>query len=165
MKARELLEEIKENIKDYDIEPFEERLRDENTDQTSKLRANFHIQNYTEIMELNINEDDDRNIEIDDKLVNDIKDELGRFFEGCSPESEEEFKKFIIYTCIYLSLIAKRPLHPIGIDMHNGKTVFAKEENGETVYYCDIKEEQSKIAKDYYTCQYCVCKPSELKEN
>ena len=165
MKARELLEEIKENIKDYDIEPFEERLRDENTDQTSKLRANFHIQNYTEIMEININEDDDRNIEIDDKLVNDIKDELGRFFEGCSPESEEEFKKFIIYTCIYLSLIAKRPLHPIGIDMHNGKTVFAKEENGETVYYCDIKEEQSKIAKDYYTCQYCVCKPSELKEN
>ena len=163
MKARELLEEIKENIKDYDIEPFEERLRDENTDQTSKLRANFHIQNYTEIMELNIDEDDDSNIEIDDKLVNDIKDELGRFFEGCSPESEEEFKKFIIYTCIYLSLIAKRPLHPIGIDMHNGKTVFAKEENGETVYYCDIKEEQSKIAKDYYTCQYCVCKPSQLK--
>ena len=98
MKARELLEEIKENIKDYDIEPFEERLRDGNTDQTSKLRANFHIQNYNEIMELNINEDDDRNIEIDDKLVNDIKDELGRFFEGCSPESEEGFKKFIIYT-------------------------------------------------------------------
>ena len=160
MKARELLEEIKENIKDYDIEPFEERLRDGNTDQTSKLRANFHIQNYTEIMELNIDEDDDSNIEIDDKLVNDIKDELGRFFEGCSPESEDIFKKFITYTCIYLSLIAKRPLHPIGIDMHNGKTVFGEEKDGETVYYCDIKEEQSKIAKDYYTCQYCVCKPS-----
>ena len=165
MKARELLEEIKENIKDYDIEPFEERLRDENTDQTSKLRANFHIQNYTEIMELNIDEEDESNIEVDDELVNDIKDELRRFFEGCSPESEEEFKKFIIYTCIYLSLIAKRPLHPIGIDMHNGKTVFGEEKDGETVYYCDIKEEQSKIAKDYYTCQYCVCKPSELKEN
>ncbi len=165
MKARDLLAEIKENIKDYDIAPFEERVRDENTDQTSKLRANFHIQNYKEIMELNIDENDESNIEIDDELVNDIKDELGRFFEGCSPESEEEFKKFIIYTCIYLSVIAKRPLHPIGIDMHNGKTVFGQEENGETVYYCDIKEEQSKVAKDYYTCQYCVCKPSELKEN
>ena len=165
MKTRDLLEEIKENIEDYDIGIFEERVRDENTDQTSKLRANFHIQNYTEIMELNIDEEDESNIEVDDELVNDIKDELRRFFEGCSPESEEEFKKFITYTCIYLSLIAKRPLHPIGIDMHNGKTVFAKEENGETVYYCDIKEEQSKIAKDYYTCQYCVCKPSELKEN
>ena len=165
MKARDLLAEIKENIKDYDIGPFEERVRDENTDQTSKLRANFHIQNYTEIMELNIDEEDESNIEVDDELVNDIKDELRRFFEGCSPESEEEFKKFIIYTCIYLSLIAKRPLHPIGIDMHNGKTVFGEEKDGETVYYCDIKEEQSKMAKDYYTCQYCVCKPSELKEN
>ena len=103
---------------------------------------------------------DESNIEIDEKLVNDIKDELGRFFEGYSPESEEEFKRFITYTCIYLSLIAKRPLHPIGIDMHNGKTVFCEEKDGETVYYCDIKEEQSKIAKDYYTCQYCVCKPS-----
>ena len=154
------MEEIKENIKDYDIGIFEERVRDENTDQTSKLRANFHIQNYTEIMELNIDEEDESNIEVDDELVNDIKDELRRFFEGCSPESEEEFKKFIIYTCIYLSLIAKRPLHPIGIDMHNGKTVFGEEKDGETVYYCDIKEEQSKIAKDYYTCQYCVCKPS-----
>ena len=165
MKTRDLLEEIKENIKDYDIGIFEERVRGENTDQTSKLRANFHIQNYTEIMELNIDEEDESNIEVDDELVNDIKDELRRFFEGCSPESEEEFKKFIIYTCIYLSLIAKRPLHPIGIDMHNGKTVFGEEKDGETVYYCDIKEEQSKIAKDYYTCQYCVCKPSELKEN
>ena len=145
------MEEIKENIKDYDIGIFEERVRDENTDQTSKLRANFHIQNYTEIMELNIDEEDESNIEVDDELVNDIKDELRRFFEGCSPESEEEFKKFIIYTCIYLSLIAKRPLHPIGIDMHNGKTVFGEEKDGETVYYCDIKEEQSKIAKDYYT--------------
>ena len=159
------MEEIKENIKDYDIGIFEERVRDENTDQTSKLRANFHIQNYTEIMELNIDEEDESNIEVDDELVNDIKDELRRFFEGCSPESEEEFKKFIIYTCIYLSLIAKRPLHPIGIDMHNGKTVFGEEKDGETVYYCDIKEEQSKMAKDYYTCQYCVCKPNELKEN
>ena len=165
MKTLDLLEEIKENIKDYDIGIFEERVRDENTDQTSKLRANFHIQNYTEIMELNIDEEDESNIEVDDELVNDIKDELRRFFEGCSPESEEEFKKFIIYTCIYLSLIAKRPLHPIGIDMHNGKTVFGEEKDGETVYYCDIKEEQSKMAKDYYTCQYCVCKPSELKEN
>lgn len=70
------MEEIKENIKDFDIATFEERARDENTDQTSKLHANFHIQNYNEIMELNIDENDESNIEIDEKLVNDIKDEL-----------------------------------------------------------------------------------------
>ncbi|MBP5700543.1 MAG: DUF2115 family protein [Methanobrevibacter sp.] len=165
MKARDLMEEIRENIKDYDIEIFEKKASDENTDQASKQRAHFHIQNYNEIMALNIGEEDESNIEIDDGLINDIKDELFRFFEGCSPESEEPFKRFITYSCIYLSVIAKRPLHPVGIDMHNGKTVFAEEKDGETVYYCDIKEEQAKIAKDYYTCQYCVCKPSELKEN
>ena len=165
MKVRDLLEEIKENIKDYDIEIFEKKASDENADPATKQRANFHIQNYNEIMELNIDEEDACNIEIDDGLVEDIKDELARFFEGCSPESEEIFKRFITYNCIYLSIIAKRPLHPIGIDMHNGKTVCAEEEDGETVYYCDIKEEQAKIAKDYYTCQYCVCKPSEIKEN
>ena len=160
MKARELLEEIRENIKDYDVGIFKERLDDENTDETSKLRAQFHIQNYEEIMELNIEEEDECNMEIDAKLVKDIKEELAKFFEGCSPESEEPFKRFITYTCIYLSLIAKRPLHPVGIDMHNGKTVFAEEKEGEKIYYCDIKEEQSKIAKDYYTCKYCVCKES-----
>ena len=62
------MEEIKENIEDYDIGIFEERVRDENTDQTSKLRANFHIQNYNEIMELNIGEDDESNVEINEKL-------------------------------------------------------------------------------------------------
>ena len=160
MKARELLEEIRENIKDYDVGIFKERLDDENTDETSKLRAQFHIQNYEEIMELNIDEEDECNMEIDTKLVKNIKEELAKFFEGCSPESEEPFKRFITYTCIYLSLIAKRPLHPVGIDMHNGKTVFAEEKEGEKIYYCDIKEEQSKIAKDYYTCKYCVCKES-----
>ena len=40
MKARELLEEIRENIKDYDVGIFKKRLDDENTDETSKLRAN-----------------------------------------------------------------------------------------------------------------------------
>lgn len=160
MKARELLKEMQEGIKDYDIGIFEKKLDDESAEDVTKLRAKFHIQNYNEIMGLNIGENDESNIEISDELVSDIKDELYRFFEGCSPESEEDFKRFITYSCIYLSVIAKRPLHPIGIDMHNGKTVFAKEEDGETIYYCDIKEEQSKIAKDYYTCKYCVCKAS-----
>lgn len=92
MKTRDLLEEIKENIKDFDIATFEERARDENTDQTSRLHANFHIQNYNEIMELNIDENDESNIEIDEKLVNDIKDELGRFFEGCPLKVKKNLK-------------------------------------------------------------------------
>ena len=160
MKAQDLLAEIKENIKDYDIKYLEEKIKDENINQISKQVSAFNIENYNEIMKLDIDENSAENVEISDELINDIKDEMNRFFDGCSPESEDVFKRFVTYICIYLSLIAKRPLHPVGIDMHNGKTVFAEEKEGETIYYCDIKEEQSKIAKDYYTCKYCVCKAS-----
>ena len=43
MKARDLLEEIKDNIKDYNIEIFENRANDENADEASKLRATMRL--------------------------------------------------------------------------------------------------------------------------
>ena len=116
MKARELLEEIKENIKDYDIEILEDRIAKEDINPISKQVSSFNIQNYKEIMALNIDENSAENVEISDELINDIKDEMNRFFDGCSPESEEVFRRFVTYICIYLSLIAKKPMHPIGMD-------------------------------------------------
>ena len=77
---------------------------------------------------------------------------------------KSSFKKFIESICVYLSLIAKKPLHPIGMDFGNKNTVFSEEIDGEIFYYCDIKQHQAEIAKDYYTCNYCICIPSELKE-
>ena len=159
MKARELLDEIKENIKDYDISYLEEKIKEEDINPISKQVSAFNIQNYKEIMSLNI--DDDENTEISDKLIDDIKDEISRFFDGCSPESEDIFRKFVTYICIYLSLIAKKPLHPVGMDFRNGKTVFTKEVDGKLNYYCDIRKEMKMKSKDYYTCKYCVCKEVE----
>jgi len=164
MKARKLLEEIKENIKDYDIGILEEKIGKDDINPISKQVSIFNIQNYNEIMALDIAEDDDENLEISDELINDIKDEINRFFDGCSPESEEIFKRFVTYICIYLSLIAKKPMHPIGMDFRDGNTVFSEEKDGKTLYYCDIKQRQAEIAKDYYTCKYCICIPTELKE-
>ena len=164
MKARELLEEIKENIKDYDIEILEDRIVKEDINPISKQVSSFNIQNYKEIMALNIDENSAENVEIGDKLIKDIKEEMARFFDGCSPESEEVFKRFVTYICIYLSLIAKKPMHPIGMDFRDGNTVFSEEKDGEILYYCDIKQRQAKISKDYYTCKYCICIPTELKE-
>ena len=43
MKTRDLLEEIKENIKDYNIEIFENKANDEKADQASKQRAIFRV--------------------------------------------------------------------------------------------------------------------------
>lgn len=127
MKARDLLAEIKENIKDYDIEYLKEKIKEEDINPISKQVSAFNIENYYEIMSLEI---DDENIEISDKLIEEIKEEIAKFFDGCSPESEDVFKRFITYICVYLSLIAKKPLHPVGMDFRDGKTVFTKEEMG-----------------------------------
>jgi len=161
MKKRDLLEEIKENIMDYDIEVLEERIRREDTNPISKQVSSFNLQNYREIMSLNIDDDSEDNTEISDKLIDEIKNEIGKFFDGCSPESEEVFKKFITYICIYLRTMAKKPLHPVGMDFGNGKTVFTKEIDGKINYYCDIRKEMRMQSKDYFTCKYCVCREVE----
>ena len=156
MKTRELLAEIKENIKDYDIKYLEEKIKEEGINPISKQVSAYNIENYYEIMSLNIDEDED--VEISDKMIDAEKEEIRLFFEGCSPESEDIFKKFIESICLYLSLIAKKPLHPVGMDFRNGKTVFIEEKDGEITYYCDIREEMKNRTKDYFTCKFCLCK-------
>ena len=121
MKARDLLAEIRENIKDYDIKYLEERIKEKDINPISKQV-------------------------------------IAKFFDGCSPESEEIFKRFITYICVYLSLIAKKPLHPVGMDFRDGKTVFTKEEDGKINYYCDIRKDLKNRSKDYFTCKFCLCK-------
>ena len=161
MKASKLLEELKENMRNYDIDHIKKNLKNEDINPISKQVALFNIKNYEEILSKSIEESEDFDIPNDE--INDIKNEIDLFFEGCSPESDESFRKFIESICTYLSLIAEKPLHPIGMDFKDGKTVFAEEKDGKTVYYCDIKQQQAEIAKDYYTCKYCVCIPTELK--
>ena len=157
MNAKELLSEIKENIMDYDIAHLEENVKKEDINPISKQVSTYNIENYKEILSLDIGEDSKQNIEVSDNLIKDIKDEIAKFFDGCSPESEDIFKNFITYICIYLSLIAKKPLHPVGMDFGNGKTVFKEGNN----YYCDMKRELRMKSKDYYTCKYCICKEVE----
>ena len=161
MKASILLKEIKENMLNYNINNIKENLKKEDINPISKQVSIFNLENYEEILSKTIDEEED--FEISDNEINEMKNEIDLFFKGCSPESEDSFKKFIESICIYLSLIAKKPLHPVGMDFRDGKTVFTEEKDGETVYYCDIKQRQAEIAKDYYTCKYCVCIPSELK--
>ena len=70
---------------------------------------------------------------------------------------KNHLKKFIESICLYLSLIAKKPLHPVGMDFGENNSV---EEviDGERVYYCDIKKPLKEKAEEYYTCKYCICK-------
>ena len=135
-------------------------------DEIDMLGENINL--LSDRLENTINQLRNTNIELEKDIeekskIDEMRNEIKLFFKGCSPESEESFKNFIESICVYLSLIAQKPLHPIGMDFRNNNTVFSEETDGKTVYYCDIKQKQAEIAKDYYTCKYCVCIPSELK--
>lgn len=155
MKASQLLNEIKENVSNYDINIIKESLKKEDINPISKQVSTYNLSNYEEILNKEIKDIDD--FEISENIVESMKNEIKLFFKGCSPESEESFKKFIESICLYLSLIAKKPLHPVGMDFGENNTV---EEviDGERVYYCDIKKPLKEKTEEYYTCKYCICK-------
>ncbi|MDO5850783.1 MAG: DUF2115 family protein [Methanobacteriaceae archaeon] len=156
MKASILLNEIKENISNYDINILKESLKKEDINPIAKQVSTYNLNNYEEIIDKEILDEED--FEISDNMIESMKNEIKLFFEGCSPESEDSFKKFIESICLYLSLIAKKPLHPVGMDFGENNTVEIIKENGKTVYYCDIKKPLKEKAEEYYTCKYCICK-------
>ena len=155
MKSSELLKEIKINIEEYDINKIKEKLDMDDINPISKQVSIFNLENYDEIMKKSIEEDDDE--EISNIEIESMRNEIDLFFKGCSPESEDSFKKFIESICLYLSLIAKKPLHPVGIDFGDEDTVHKEIRNNETVYICDKKEFFKSQNKSYCTCDYCVC--------
>lgn len=154
MKASRLLNELKENIKDYNINTLKDGLN-KDIPKSSKQVGEYNLENYYEIMNSVINEADD--YEISDKKIENMRNEINLFFEDPDNDCEEVFKKFIESICLYLSLIAKKPLHPVGMDFGNNKTVHKKVENDITKYYCDVKKALGEKSQEYYTCRYCLC--------
>ena len=122
MKATELHEEIKENLKDYPIEYLKNKVTDDRyKDPLTKSLAKYNSEAWDEIFALNITED----YEIKDGVVENIS--------------------------LYLALMAKRPLHPVGENPAKDQVFL---ENGE--YKC--KSRIMSINDENSLCRYCVCK-------
>ena len=67
------------------------------------------------------------------------------------PVELKEFEDFITYICLYLTYIAKKPLHPVGFYFSDEKEAIFKE-NGK--YYCSAK---SKFINDETAmCHNCI---------
>ena len=63
MKASELLEEIKEDMRNFNTKQMEENLKKEDINPISKQLAKFNLENYYEILSKNIPEEEDFDIE------------------------------------------------------------------------------------------------------
>ena len=146
MKATELLKEIKENLKDYPIEYLRNKVTDERyKDPITKKLTKYNSETWDEIYSLKISED----FEIKNKKVENLKKDIDFYFDTYAGGDEEtrEFTKFI---SLYLALIAKKPLHPVGDSAKD--EVFMQ--NNE--YKC--KTRIRSIKDENTLCKYCVCK-------
>ena len=147
MKATDLLEKIRENLKDYPIDYLKRKATDDRyPDSITKRLAIYNSSIYDEIYEKNIEED----YEIKDSVIKNIGDDVDYYFSVYDP-GDIETRDFTRELSLYLVLIAKKPLHPFG-DNSAKDDIFL--ENGE--YKCKnriihIKDERS-------LCRYCVCK-------
>lgn len=149
MKQSELLSNIRNNLKDYPIDYLRGKSSDKYPDSITKRLAIYNTKIYDEIFSLDLN-----NIEFESEIkietMNNISNDLDYYFTvyDVYDEDEVEFTKNL---CLYLSLIAKKPLHPVGT---NPKKDDVFKHNSE--YFCKNK---IKYVKDKNSlCMYCICK-------
>ena len=144
MKASELLLKLKKCMEKYKpkIQDIGEK------DSLNQIMSKYNLENFNEIMNFQPDKLDE---EVDEVKLNDLKNRIDHYFSLYAPE-DKDFKEFIKAVSIYLTFIAKKPLHPPGIVFSNDERVYKKD----NTYYCTGK--RTFIKDKLSLCKYCVCK-------
>lgn len=146
MKASKLLKIIQKNLENYPIDYLRNKVTDERyRDPLTKKLAKYNTSAYDEIYDTVIADD----FEIKDDLIKNIKSDIGFYFDRYAP-GDEETREFTKYISLYLTLIAKKSLHPYSEDKKDDVYFF----NGD--FYC--KGRMKYIHDKKSLCRYCVCK-------
>ena len=146
MKASKLLSMIKKDLKNYPIDYLRNKVTDPRyTDPLTKKLAKYNSDVYDEIFSLEITGD----FEIKDGIIKNIRSDIGFYFDKYAG-GDDENKRFTENISLYLTLIAKRPLHPFSED--KGDDVYF--ENGG--YYCRARI--TAIHDERSLCRYCICR-------
>jgi uncharacterized protein (UPF0305 family) len=90
----------------------------------------------------------DENNSIDDMSVQILKSAVDAYMDKYA-EGQKELKAYIRIIAVYLTFIAKKPLHPAGIFDREGKALYR---NGKVV--CPLKNQE--INKPDSLCRFCV---------
>lgn len=106
MRATELLEIIRDELKDYPIEYLRNKATDERyTDPLVKKLAKYNSEVYDEIY----SSEPKKDFEIKDGVITKFKADIDYYFETYAG-GDIETREFTKYLSLYLALIAKRPL-------------------------------------------------------
>lgn len=146
MNASELLEKIRENLKDYPIEYLKSKADDDRyPDSITKRLAKYNSNVYDDIFGRVILDD----FVINDNVIDNITHDLEEYFERYGP-GDMESQNFTRNITLFLALVVKKPLHPFSED----KTDEAYFSDGK--YYC--KNRVKYINDENSLCRYCVCR-------
>ena len=144
MKTSQLLIKLKACM-----EKYKPKMQDNGKkDSLNQVMSRYNLENFNKILNSSCNGLDE---EVDEEKLKDLQNRIDYYF-SLYAQDDEDFKEFIKAISIYLTFIAKKPLHPLGIVFSNGEWVYERE----GVYYCTGKRI---FMKDKLSlCKYCVCK-------
>lgn len=125
-----------------------QRLIDLKSNSINDTMSLYNLENFNEIMNSSFTGYDD---EVDEKTLDDFIECINQYFDLHTTD-DKDFREFIKIISIYLTFIAKKPLHPPGIIFSNGATVFRQNDS----YYCTGKDVF--INDEFSLCKYCVCR-------
>ena len=149
IKSSKLFLQLKRSIKPYQskIKAKETLISGENNSIHNTM-SEYNLENFNEIINSSYEGSDD---EVDENELDDFKMCIDNYFDLYAPD-DKEFREFIKIISIYLTFIAKKPLHPPGILFSNGATVYQNKDS----YHCTGKSVF--IKDDHSLCNYCICK-------
>ncbi|WP_407421969.1 DUF2115 family protein [Methanobrevibacter sp.] len=146
MKASKLLKIIRKNLEGYPIDYLRNKATDDRyKDPLTKKLAKYNSSVYDEIYETEIKDD----FEIKDGVIKNIQSDIGFYFDRYA-SGDAQTREFTKNIALYLTLIAKMPLHPYTEDKNDDVYCF----NGE--FYC--KGRARYIHDERSLCRYCVCR-------
>ena len=149
IKSSKLFLKLKRSIKPYKskIKARETLMVGENNSIHNTM-SEYNLENFNLIINSSYKGSDD---EVDENELDDFKMCIDNYFDLYAPD-DKEFREFIKIISIYLTFIAKKPLHPPGILFSNGATVYQSEDS----YHCTGKSDF--ITENNSLCKYCICK-------
>jgi len=90
--------------------------------------------------------------EIDSLIVEEFEHTLDLYLDTHAP-GKKDLKRYITSLSLYLTFIAKRPLHPPGVPFSKEIRIVKKGE----FFYCSKKRRF--LADPSSCCRFCVCRP------
>jgi uncharacterized protein (UPF0305 family) len=138
------LESARFQIKDIEAKLSETRKLQSEHPQPLRLLS---IYNYETFLELYRSSPAGEPMPVNEKKLREMEADLDRYLAKHMP-GEDDYKRFIRIVSVYLTFIARKPLHPPGMFNANGQAVY---KDGKTV--CPLRSEE--ITKPSSLCRFC----------